>query len=97
LRVHFSEQAATELEAAAIWYEEQQRGLGSEFIRSIDVSLSKISRSPLLYSIALDEMRRCLLKKFPFGIFFSIESDHILIVSIFHSRRNPQKLKKPSL
>lgn len=39
-------------------------------------------------------MRRCLIKKFPFGIFFSIEPDHILVVSIFHSRRNPNRLKK---
>jgi plasmid stabilization system protein ParE len=94
LRIYFSEQAADELKAAAVWYEEQKRGLGSEFIRSIDVALSKISRTPMLYNFALDEMRRCLLKRFPFGIFFSIESDHILIVSIFHSRRNPKRLIK---
>jgi toxin ParE1/3/4 len=94
-KIRFSAQASAELEAAAFWYEEQSRGLGSEFIRSVDVALARISRTPMLYSIALDDMRRCLLKKFPFGIFFSIEQDHILIVSIFHSRRDPRKLREP--
>ena len=94
MKVIFSEQASAELKAAAFWYEEQCRGLGSEFVRTLDVALHKISRTPMLYAVALDEMRRCLLKKFPFGIFFSIETDHILIVSIFHSRRDIKKLKK---
>ncbi len=82
------------MQAAAAWYETQSRGLGSEFVRAIDVALSKIGRTPMLYNVALDEMRRCRLKKFPFGIFFSVEEDHILIVSIFHSRRDRKKLKK---
>lgn len=94
MKVHFSAKASKEMEAAAIWYEEQGRGLGSEFVRAIDVALAKITRTPMLYTIALDDIRRCLLKKFPFGIFFSIESEQILIVSIFHSRRNPKRLKK---
>lgn len=94
-KVRFSANASAELEAAAFWYESQSRGLGSEFIRSVDVALSKIRRTPMLYSIALDNMRRCLLKKFPFGIFFSIEDDHILVVSVFHSRRNPKKIRNP--
>ena len=69
------------------------RGLGSEFIRAVDVALATIKKSPMLYPVVLDEMRRCILKKFPFGVFFSIETDCILIVSIFHSSRNPDKLK----
>lgn len=94
MKVRFSKQAAAEMEASALWYEEQRRGLGSEFVRSIDVALSKISRTPLLYNVALDDLRRYLLRKFPFGIFYSIENDHILVVSIFHCRRNPKNLKK---
>ncbi len=94
MEVRFSSKAATELEAAALWYEEQKRGLGSEFIRAVDVALSKIGRTPMIFNISFEDMRRCLLKKFPFGIFFSVEEDHIVVVSIFHLRRNPKQLKK---
>ena len=93
--IRFTSQAANELEAAAIWYEEQAHGLGFEFIRirAVDVAIATIKRSPMLYQIVLDDIRRCIIKKFPFGVFFSIEENCILIVSVFHSSRNPNKLK----
>lgn len=65
--LRFTSQAANELEAAAIWYEEQMRGLGSEFIIAVDVALATIKKSPMLYPVVLDDIRLCILKKFPFG------------------------------
>lgn len=94
MQIRLTSRASKELEAAAYWYEEQSRGLGSEFIRTIDASLLRICRAPTLYPVAFDDMRRCLIKKFPFGIFFVLEQDHIVVISVFHSRRDPKKLKK---
>ena len=60
--LRFSSPAANELGAAAAWYEEQAKGLGSEFLRSVEISLASIRRSPLLFPIIIEEnqIRRCI-------------------------------------
>ena len=95
LPLRFSEEAADELEAAAHWYEEQRRGLGSEFIRTVEARLDSIQRTPQLYPcIYRENVRRALLKRFPYGLIFRDLSNRIEIISVFHLRRDPAKLTK---
>ena len=42
-------EAELDIEEAFLWYEERSRGLGSEFIRAVDASLSEIQRHPLAH------------------------------------------------
>ncbi len=95
MKVRYSEEAASELEAAAHWYEESRPGLGSEFVLSIEAALASILRTPQLYAQAhRSDVRRALIKRFPYGLFFRVKDDWIEIVSVFHLRRNPKALKQ---
>ena len=44
-------EAEQDLEDAYNWYEEQNTGLGSEFIRVVDASLSTIQRNPFASAV----------------------------------------------
>lgn len=71
MRIRYSEEAASELEAAAHWYEEDRPGLGSEFIMSLEAILASIRRTSQLYAQAhRSDVRRALIKRFPYGLFF---------------------------
>lgn len=63
-----SAEAQNDLDEIFIWYEEQQRGLGVEFIIGVDQILEKILRNPLYASIKELDARSASLKRFPYDI-----------------------------
>jgi hypothetical protein len=73
-----------------IWYESKSRGLGEDFLRMFYVSANEISSNPLLYPKVYQDIRRRLLRRFPFAIYFKIEEDRIIVFGLFHCARNPQ-------
>jgi plasmid stabilization system protein ParE len=91
----FSPRAASELEQAALWYEEQRKGLGSEFMRAAEAIFASIQRTPMLYPEIHGSARRALLKRFPFGIIFEEHGDVLVVLSVFHLRRRPEAFGKP--
>jgi len=55
-----------------VWYEKKATGLGEEFLRVFYACASEIPRNPLLYRKVHKDFRRCLLKRFPYAIYFRI-------------------------
>ncbi len=50
-------EAEFDLEDAFAWYESQETGLGSEFVRAIDNCISTIGRNPLAYRLIYQQAR----------------------------------------
>ena len=82
-------EAELDLEDAFLWYESQDIGLGSEFVRAIDNCISMIGRNPLSYSLIYQEARRALVRRFPYSILYLVEEDTVFVIGCFHSKRNP--------
>ena len=82
-------EAAREIQEAFDWYEERSEGLGLEFLRAADVCLSSVRRNPEAYSIAHEQVRRALLRRFPYMLFYLIREDTIVVVACFHIKRSP--------
>ena len=82
-------EAAREVQEGFDWYEERSEGLGLEFLRSAEACLSSIQRNPSAYSIAHDQVRRALLRKFPYALFYLIREDTIVIIACFNIKRSP--------
>lgn len=85
--------AEDELKEAILWYGNQQKGLDIEFVRCIDDAIQKIKRNPGLYPIEFENYRKKVVRRFPFKIIYEIMDDHIYILAVFHSRRNPNQVK----
>ena len=82
-------EAQTDIREAARWYEDREAGLGLRFIREIRTSLEHISHSPLRFPIVEEDVRRALLHKFPYSIYFVNESDAAAIIAVLHQHRRP--------
>lgn len=85
-----------ELEAAeaVIWYDDQRRGLGDDFLIELSRALAHINRQPAelpcLESYAgPHDIRRCLLKRFPYVVIFAFRPEDVAVVAISHARRRP--------
>jgi len=89
LRVVFRRAAKNELEEAAVWYDEKRTGLGEEFILEIEEAIANAANSPQRYPVILDDVRRTVTRRFPFSVYFRIRSDVLVVLAVFHGRRNP--------
>lgn len=89
LRVVFRPAARREFDDAADRYDEQRSGLGEEFIVEIDQAVSKAAANPEHYPIVFGDVRRAVTRRFPFSVYFRVRGDSMVVLSVFHGRRNP--------
>ena len=81
-----------ELEAASAfeWYEARSPGLGTEFLRALDAALASIQRNPTMYPVVHGRVRRHLLRRFPYGVFFVEYPTEVVVFAVVHARRHPR-------
>jgi plasmid stabilization system protein ParE len=75
--------------AAAAYYEYQAPGLGQDFLGKIDAAIADISSNPERWPILGGQTRRRLVHRFPYGVYYRIEPEEIVIVAIADLRRRP--------
>lgn len=81
--------AETELVESAQYYEQQMDGLGAEFLDEIDTAISTIQEAPTRWAIVESDVRRYILSRFPFAIYYRTLPDTLRILAIKHHSRHP--------
>jgi len=82
--------ARAEFDEAHRYYESVRTGLGKKFRIEVGESLNRIRRSPLSRSIVYrPDVRRVLVSKFPYSIFYRVVEKQIRVLAVFHSSRDP--------
>jgi plasmid stabilization system protein ParE len=76
------------------WYEKRVKGLGSEFILAADAAFQGILRHPNQNPVVYKTVRRALLRRFPHEIFYISEKDRVVVIAVFHVKRNPKHWQK---
>lgn len=91
-----SPEAEKDISDAFGWFEDHSKGLGSDFLLCVDAGVETISRTPLIYQIVYKNIRRCLIKRFPYGIYYIYDNDKVIVVGVLHASRNPKLWQKRS-
>ena len=88
--------AEHDIENAFVWYEIQQVGLGVSFFNSLDSAIIYISNSPFSCGIVHKSVRRYVIKKFPYGVYYKVNETKkaIQIIGIFHFKRSVKVVRK---
>ena len=89
--LRYADRAKDDLGTAFAWYEKQKRGLGFEFLDCVEVGLQSILSFPGMHEETYSRFRRCVVRRFPFSLFYTIEKNEIVIHSVFDNRQDPQK------
>jgi plasmid stabilization system protein ParE len=82
-------QAQAEILEARHWYDQQRAGLGEQFALEVDLTVSAVLERPLSFPVVHGATRRAIVRRFPYGVFFRILSDEIVILGIVHGHREP--------
>jgi plasmid stabilization system protein ParE len=88
-RVEFHEAAELELNEAADFYDLRDPGLGGAFLDEVERSFDQIARHPEAAARVRSAVRKRILARFPYSIFYSIHRDQLRILAIAHQKRRP--------
>ena len=90
-RVIFLAEARAEALETFRWYEEQRRGLGTIFRAELKEAIKRIRDAPLAYPPQYRDLRRVLIERFPYAVFYRVMNDTIVVVGVVHGRRHPRE------
>lgn len=89
-RIIVRPEAEADLAAAFAWYEKQRTGLGLQFLDAVENCLAQIAEHPEACPVIHRRFRRALTNRFPYKVFYVVESEWISVVAILHAARHPQ-------
>jgi plasmid stabilization system protein ParE len=88
-RVSFHRLAERELNDAVLYYESESPGLGVIFLDEIERFIEAIANNPSEGIKVRGQVRRRILRRFPYGILYSVKAEGIRILAIMHLKRRP--------
>jgi len=65
-------------------------------VRPIEIGIQRVVDHPLAWSLVDEEVRRHVVNRFPYCIYYIIDEQTILILAIFHTKRKPDIWKQRS-
>ena len=91
---HFHPEALLEANESAKFYEERQEGLGKRFVEALTDAISRIRRRPELFGRVDDNIRKCRILRFPYGVIYRDKKKSVEIIADMHLKRKPDYWKK---
>ena len=87
-------QADLDIEAVFGWYEKEQPGLGIEFLDELRATYDRIVAGPFKYQHLRSGIRRALLRRFPYAVYFAVEQTVIVVLTVLHASRDPAEWQR---
>lgn len=72
------------------WYDQQRRGLGQDFVLCVEEALERIRRIPQGAREVYPGVRRVVVRRFPYGVFYRVDPDQIAVIAVYDCRRDPR-------
>ncbi len=94
MKVRFTSAAERELQQAIESYEAAENGLGGRFLEEVEAVVARIVAHPLAWTRISPRTRRCRTNRFPYGLFYQVRTDEILILSVMDLRKDPKRWKE---
>jgi len=88
--VRYKRAAAAEVEAAISRYAQPEINQASLFVRDLERTESHLRTQPALYQRIEGEIRRAVLRRFPYSLFYVIEQDQVIVLAFMHQHERPR-------
>lgn len=87
----FSAKASRDIETIIKWYDGQSILAGDWFLIEVNTHINKIVKNPERFAQVSTDIRRCLLKRFPYKIFYSFGNKTVIILRVRHNKQRTLK------
>lgn len=89
LPVVLRHEAQAEFDEAFDWYESRRPGRGVAFAGGIQEVFDRISVTPQMHSVVFADIRKAVVRQFPYCVFYRAEVTRVEVIAVFDSRRDP--------
>ena len=89
MKVVFHPEAYEEMLESARFLNNKNSGLGADLISAVQEATHRLTKFPRYGPIEDANIRRCLVRGFPFTILYELIGDHIFIAAVMHQHRRP--------
>ena len=87
-----SPDAEADINSAAWWYQRIETNLTLRFLKETDRTLSNISQSPYRFPRWGGGLRRALLRRFRYAIYFSLNTNAVFVIAVLHQRQDSVRI-----
>lgn len=91
----FRRRVGSDLAGGYGWYEEQRTGLGEELLVAVDATFDAIQQFPERFARVRGEVRRAVVDRFPYAVFFRVEPKRLVVLAVLHTARDPKLWPQP--
>ena len=86
----------TELRKTKKWYADKNEVLANDFKTEVDKEIDYIGKFPENSQRKYKELRRSLVSRFPYAIFYLVKEKQkqIIVLGVLHTSRNPEIIRK---
>ncbi len=88
-RLRVRKAARAEITAAFEWYLEHSPRAAARFLEAVDDAMRRIEEAPEQQPVIRGRLRRVLLRRFPYGIYYKVYPATISVVGVIHGHRHP--------
>ena len=89
LPVVLRDEAQAEFDEAFDYYEGQRPGLGVDFVARVQQVFDRIAANPQMHGVVFADIRKAVVKRFPYCVFYRAEAARVEVIAVFHSKRDP--------
>jgi toxin ParE1/3/4 len=61
------------------------------FLRAVDACLDTIEVAPLRFPMVHRDVRRALMRRIPYAVFFRVAGDQVIVLACIHTSRSPRR------
>jgi plasmid stabilization system protein ParE len=94
LPVGLRAEAEAEFDEAFDWYDVRQAGLGLAFAAEVDRVFDRIAANPLIHRVVFADIRKAVVRRFPYCVFYRPYPDRVEVIAVFHTSRDPRIWQK---
>jgi len=92
--VRFRSEAATDVSLARDWYDAQSPGLGDSFVSALEQVIDLVGALPEAFPEIAVGLRRALLSRFPYALYYRLDASGIDVVACLHTRQSPSRWRR---
>lgn len=83
-------EAEAEFDEAFDFYNDARPGLGGEFVAEVQRVFDRLSANPLIHREVFADVRKSVVRRFPYCVFYRPHADRVEVLAVFHTSRDPR-------
>ena len=91
LPIRFLPEANEEFEHAIEWYADRGKDLARDFVARVGAIVRRVAAQPTMHANVYKDVRKAVLTRFPYIVLYREDNEELVVISVFHTSRNPDE------